>query len=515
MNYWIRNFLFVFFSSWFGLSFSQTVEKTPHPFPLNHTLIKQIKKQGRTLMSDRVGGYILRAEGLASDKKYDKAIDLLEYHYKKGSFTKSEKAQFAMYLGSFYKQDNKHEKSLFYLQKALDLKGMAYPQYLSTLYNLAQIHVEKESYDKALELLKLWFSINEKPFPQSYILLAHCHYAKDQLQLALKYVEKTIALVAKPKESWLSFAVAIYIKQKKYDKAQSHLERLVALYPSRAVHWRQLANIYLILDKIKHAFVTLDIANKMGHLKNKSDYMNLFSFYLEQSMPYQGAELLKQKIKQKLVPKEQKNLERLAEAFWIAREEKSALVYLKEASKTASRPEFFVNYGGRLLEREQWVNAEKIFRRALQTKKIKETLKNIQNYKKELALANRSKNDFSQYILPQSGNFKDGSDQKVNSTASNKKGKIQQTKGAIVGKNDKQNSKDKKLAVLKAPPINGLENIYLGIGIALYHQEKYTEALPYFKKSIEVNDTFISGYQWIDYTETAILEKRQKKEQLG
>jgi len=454
MNYWIKSFLFVFFSSWPVLSFSQAEEKTSHPFPLNHDLIKQIKRQGSTLISDRVGDYILRAEGLASDKKYDKAIDLLEYHYKKDTFTKSEKAQFAMYLGSFHKQDNKHEKSLFYLQTALDLKGLAYPQHLSTLYNLAQLQVEKENYDKALELLKLWFSINEKPFPQSYILLAHCYYAKNQIQLALKYVEKTIPLVAKPKESWLSFAAAIYIKQKKYEKARFYLEKLVALYPSRAVHWRQLAGIYLILDRTNHAFVTLDIANKMGHLKSKSDYMNLVSFYVEQGMPYQGAELLKQKIKQKVIPKKQKNLERLAEAFWISREEKSALVYFKEASKTASRPEFFINYGGRLLEREQWLDAEKVFRQALQTKKIQKTFKNIQNYKKELAFANQSKSDFKQYILSQTGNFKDDNGQKTDSTASNKKEEAQQTKGAIVKKDDQQSSKDKKPAITTAPPTN-------------------------------------------------------------
>ncbi len=511
MSYWIKICLPAL--SPFLLFVAQAMEKREaRPFPLNQPLIKQLKKQGRTLISDRVGAYILRAEGLAGNKKYDQAIELLEYHYSKSAGGVGEKAQFARHLGLLYKQKNNLGKSLFYLQKALGFKALAYPQHLSALYNTAQIHVEKESYDKALELLKLWFSINETPFPQSYILLSHCYYAKNQLRLALKYVEKTISLAEKPKESWLSFAAAIYIKQKRLKKAQPHLERLTALYPSQAIHWRQLANVYLHLNKANQAFVTLDIANKMGHLKSKSDYLNLFSFYVERGMPYQGAKLLQKKIQQNLIPKEQKSLERLAEAFWLAREEKSALAYLKEASQTARRPSFFIDYGGRLLAREQWAEAERAFQKALRSEPMRRVIKNIQNYKKELALAN-NKSALSLYAGLKAEPAKKRA---FGESAGGGYGKsdVAQTKNSSFGESAREdhgqlNSKTGRPA-LKAPPTNGLERVYLGLGAAAYHQKKYTEALSWFKKSVEADDTFLSGYQWIDYAETAILEEKQK-----
>ena len=53
----------------------------------------------------------------------------------------------------------------------------------------------------------------------------------------------------------------------------------------------------------------------------------------------------------------------MAEAFWLAREGKEALFYLKEASKKASKPIFFVKYGQRLLEKEQWKTAEQAFKK--------------------------------------------------------------------------------------------------------------------------------------------------------
>ncbi|MDE0092721.1 MAG: hypothetical protein OXN83_05510, partial [Oligoflexia bacterium] len=222
-------------------------------------------------------------------------------------------------------------------------------------------------------LLKLWFSINERPNPSAYILLAHCYYAKNNIKLALKYVETTLSLVTKPKESWLQFAVALYLKEKNYKKAQPYLERLVALYPSTASHWKQLAGVYLYLDKPQKAFITLDMAYKMGHLKNKTEYLNLISLYIEQGLPYQGAQLLQKKMIQKIVPSDQKNLELIAGAFYLAREGKQSLAYLKQASKTAQDSKFFLNYGQRLLEQEEWITAEQAFKKALQTKDIKNT----------------------------------------------------------------------------------------------------------------------------------------------
>ena len=299
-----KNFVF-FLLFLFGL-FCSSAENKDSIFHLNKVLIKQIKKQGVHLISDRVGTYILRAEGLMESKQYDQAIELLDYHYQRDTFTKAEKAQFTLHIGRIYKHKENNRKSLVYFQKALDLKALPYNQHLSALYNISQIHIEKERYDKALELLKIWFSINENPFPQSYILLAYCYYEQNQIPIALKYVEKTLSLVGKPKENWLQFAVAIYLKQKNYEKAQSSLERLVALYPSNPSHWKQLAGVYLYRDKNHYAFITLDMADKMGHLNRKSEYLNLSALYIQQGLPYQGALLLKQKISENVIPREQK-----------------------------------------------------------------------------------------------------------------------------------------------------------------------------------------------------------------
>lgn len=521
--------------------------KARRPFPLNKTLIQKIKKQGGALVSDRVGDYILRAEDLADRKKYKSAIEFLEYHYQRESFSKTEKAQFASRLGFLYHRNKNESQALSYLQKALDFKTLNYHEHLSVLYYMALIHTEKGRYKKALKLLQYWFSINENPNPSAYILLAHCYYNQNQLDKALKFVEMTISFVREPRESWLQFATAIHLKRKNFEKAQPYLEQLVALYPSRSSHWKQLAGVYLYLDETKKAFVTLDMANKMGHLKSKSDYLNLSSLYMDQGLPYQGAKLLKQKINQGVVPKDQKNLEILAEAFWMAREGKESLLYLEQASKTAEEPLFFVKYGQKLLDQEKWQSAEKAFRKALNTKQMNQTIKEIKDYKKNLALRNKKENDLrmsaffksqeekgqnnSSFFFNESQNVsKDSSANKAFGESSSSQKEESSTQNNFVDngsietqiKSDKlsseqltapstNNLESTNTEKLQPPPTNNLENIYLGLGIALYQQEKYKPALSYFKKSIEVNDTFLSGYQWIDYTETAILDQQKKQ----
>ena len=488
-------------------------DNSSRPVPLNKTLIKKLKKQGSFLISDTIGEYILRAEDLATNKKYDKAIELLEFHYNKAK--KTEKAYFAIQLAELYRQSKNNKKALEYFQRGLDSNDLNYNQYLSTLYYMAQIFIEKENYDKGLEFLEKWFSISEQANTSAYILLAHCYYAKKQLALALKYVEKTLSLTTQPKESWLEFAVAIYLKKANYKKARPYLERLTTLYPATPRHWRQLAGVYLHLKEIKKAFITLDLANKMGHLKSKQEYLNLISLYIEQGLPYQGAQLLQKKMNQSIIPSDQKNLELTAQAFYLARERKQSLNYLKQASKTASNSKFFLNYGQRLLGEEEWKTAEQIFKKALQTQDIKETIDQIENYKE--SLKNKNISTFNgNNIYPTELSIekqKNTQSKEITKISENIESNLKETasdyKTTDTEKNKKSNLEEKIEKQEKAPSTNYLEHIYLGIGIALYNQKKYEEALIYFKKSIEVKDTFLSGYQWIDYTETSLQEKKQ------
>lgn len=492
------SFFLLHLSSFAATNFkSQNNKLSPHqlyrPVPINRQLIQQVKRGGGTLISERAGGYIERASSLTENKKYDKAIELLEYHYNRvDQMSPLERASFAVHIAATYRQkpastENK-KKSLEYFQKALDFSALDYNSHLDALYQIAQIHIEDNETEKGFEVLKKWFSINENPQPQAYILLAGIYFAKMDLEESLKYVEQTLRLVPKPKENWLQFAAAIHLKRKSYKKARPYLERLTALFPDKAGHWKQLAGVYLLLNDNKKAFVTLDIAYKMGHLKRKTELLNLASLYVDQELPYQAGLLLEKSMEKDFITKEQKNLEFIAESFYLAREGGKSLKYLKQASQTAKDSKFFLKYGQRLLNEEQYQEAEAVFRKVLAKQDIQQSLQSIKIYKRSLVA---TKEDLAMM------------DSKITQAGLTDQKARQKQAGLIL-----ENSDGK---ILSPPPTNQLEKVYLYLGIALYNQKKPEKALNYFKKSIEIDDTFLNAYQWIDFAEARLLEIKQAR----
>ena len=474
------------------------------PVSLNYKLMKKLKKQGGILISKKVGDYILRAESLSENKRHDEAIELLEYHYnRKDQLSKLERAHLAFYLGTLFrqkdfKQKENKKKSLQYFQTALDLSALDYNKHLFVLYNTAQIYIEENRNDKGFQVLKDWFSVNENPHPSSYILLAGVYYNKKQLDNALKYLEHALSLVLKPEENWLQLVIAIHLKKKNYQKAKPYLEKLIAMYPNRASPWRQLAGVYLYLNEHKKAFVTLDMAYSMGYLKRKTGLLNLASLYIDQGLPYQSGRFLEENMKKNRIPRNQKNLELLAEAFYLSREGEKSLAYLKEASKKARSVKFFIKYGQRLLHEEKWKSAESVFKKALAFQEIKNTIKNIESYKRLLARQNQTSFESNSRRIPA----------RDESKKSSQKLSLSKNDTDLVLDKETIASSEEKLS-LKAPSTNNLEHIHLNLGIAFYNQKDYQSALNHFKRSIEIDDTFLSGYRWIDYTEASLVEQKQ------
>lgn len=401
--------------------------KSVLPFKDNKRL-KILKSRSSGLISQRVYKQLSRAYDLSSSKKYKQAIQTLVNYSGKSRLRKGERAELLRNIGLLYAQKGGNKQAENYLKQALNTKSLSYLLHLSVMYNLAQLSVSQENYAKTKKILEEWFSINDNPNPQGYVLLAICYSEAKQLDEALTLVDHAIKISSSPQESWLKFALSLYIRKQNYEKSQSLLERLVAQFPSQKQYWKQLSGVYLRLNQSKKALVTLELAEKMGYLKTKTDYLTLSGLYINEEIPLAGAKILDQKIKQKVIPAESKNLKLRAEAYWIARENKKAMKFFKQAVQLAQDEKIYVTYGNLLIQEEEWDEAESIFKKA-------ESFASSQ-IKKE------NKNSFAK--------------------------------------------------------------VYLGLGMALYHQEKYKKALDAFRRSFELNSDLSSAFHWIQYTETAL-----------
>ena len=396
----------------------------------NKSQIKKLKSRSSGLISQKIYKQLSRAYDLSSGKKYKQAAKALMDYSKKPHIRKGERAELFRNIGLMYAQAGNSKQAEVYLRKALNTKALSYQLHLSVLYNIAQLALSEGDYNKTYKILREWFSINENPNAQGYILLAIYYSEKNKVDSALKLVDKAIALSSSPQESWLKFALSLHIRKKNYKKSQSLLEKLVAQFPSQREYWKQLAGVYLRLEQGKKALITLELAHKMGYLKTETEYLTLSGLYVNEGISLEGAEILDQKIKQGVISKKQSHLKLRAEAYWMARENKKAMKFFKEAVQTAKDERIYITYGNLLIQEEAWGKAEKTFRKAL-----------------------------SFY------------------------------------------SSD-----LKGERAKDFLRVYLGLGMALFHQGKHKEALPHFKKAFNLNSESSSAFHWIQYTETALKE---------
>lgn len=565
-----KKFLFLFLL--FNAIFNNVAFAKPHP--INLKAIKKLKQQAPGLMSKSLYKFVERANDLASGKNYTEAIKILKQALKSSYIKKGEKAAIMRALGFIYAQKKDFEKSLDWLNKSLKTKKLSYELHLSTLYIIAQITSSQNKLYKAKRILEKLFSLSEKANPQAYILYAICLLEGKKEKQALNYVEKAIAITNKPREGWLRFASFLYLKNKDYKNAKNVLEILVAQFPQKKLYWKHLAGVYIHLNENKKALATLNLAYGMGYLTTENEHLNLARLLLSENLPFQAAQLLEQSFSNSKIKKNTKNKEFIADAYLEARELKLSLKKFSNIIKASKNIDVFIKYAFLLLREEQWKKAEQALKKALnlyaqkksQASTIKTSFLDSKDlYSKKTSNSIQQKNQSEKIVLNEnlqqknqniksknifsslkffkfkkaSSNFDNKTENRESSTSSLLTSFDQKNLTSFGQKNlsendSQQNSKFVVSKIHEAPKI-GLnlkrqkdknfnkdkkykeekDKIYLGLGIALFYQKKYKEALSHFQNSFKLNSKESDSFYWIQLTENMIKESKLAKNNIA
>jgi tetratricopeptide (TPR) repeat protein len=332
---------------------------------------QDLKNRRAALTSKGTHRRLSRAHGLMAKNKLGDAIEVLNRLMKSTAKRPHEKAQVMQALGFAYAQKENYKKAIQYLQGAIDLGSLPYNPTMSTLYTIAQVHVAQENYGVALKKINEWFALADKPSPDAYVLKATVFAQQKKSKQALELVTKAIDMTDKPKESWLSFAVAMNYQLERYPEAGRLLEKLAGLYPEKAKYWKQLAGVYLNLENNKKALATMELAHKGNYLEQGSEILNLVSLFIYGGIPLKGAKLLDKALKDGTVKKTQRNYEILGDAWAQAEEMDEALVAYAASAKLAKDGRIFAKQGRIYLEQENWKKADKYLTQGLAKGKIK------------------------------------------------------------------------------------------------------------------------------------------------
>lgn len=207
----------------------------------------------------------------------------------------------------------------------------------NTVKTLAQLYGQEENYKKAIELMIKWADYVSEIRPDEFYLFATLYYQVDDMQNAMLNINEAVKIQEAadkvPQESWYSLQRGLYFEREDYKNGVVVVEKLVRHYP-KASYWRQLSQIYAILNRDKDKLAALEATYLMGGLTEERDLIVLASYFLEAEVPYKAAKVLDRGInKDKSIEPTAKNLELLANSWRAAADYEKSLVEMEKAAQ--------------------------------------------------------------------------------------------------------------------------------------------------------------------------------------
>ncbi len=264
-----------------------------------------------------------------------------------------EKSQiYNMFAFVAYQLENYDEAVDFYKKVVAQSPEIPVGVELQSLMYIAQLSFQLEKYEQSIQYLERWKKLAAEtgnPIgPNIYQLTAVICYQDDRKKCAFDNIKKAVDMVEAKgnvaEESWYNLLRSMYIERENYKVATTILEKMIRHYPKKS-YWAQLGSMYGLLEKETDQLHAMDTAYLMGALNKEKQLVNLSYLYLAEEVPYRSASILEKGMKDKIIPKNEKNLETLAIAWQNAREPTKAIPVLEEASKNSSSG----NYYGQLV----------------------------------------------------------------------------------------------------------------------------------------------------------------------
>lgn len=287
-----------------------------------------------------------------------------------------EKVLLHQYMGYAYLGVEDYAKAIDSFNKMLALTpNMPLATEASTIRIVGQLYSQIDNPKKALETLLKWTEFADKLKPEDSYMFSTLYYQLEDNKNAQLNVNEAVknqeAAGKVPAESWYVLQRGLYFDKEDYKSGLVVLEKLVKHYP-KAQYWKQLSQVYRMLDRSNDALHALETCYLMGGLTTEKDIVNLAYSFLEAEVPYKAAKVLKKGIyTDKIVEPTAKNLKTLADSLRLAQNSKESLVEYERAAEKSTDGELIIGLAQAYLANDKYKEASKWGREALRAGKIK------------------------------------------------------------------------------------------------------------------------------------------------
>lgn len=287
-----------------------------------------------------------------------------------------EKVLLHQYMGYAYLGVEDYAKAIDSFNKMLALTpNMPLATEASTIRIVGQLYSQLDNPKKALDTLLKWTDYTDKIKPEDHYMFSTLYYQLEDNKNALLNINEAVknqeAAGKVPAESWYVLQRGLYFDKEDYKSGLVVLEKLIKHYP-KAQYWKQLSQVYRMLDRSNDALHALETCYLMGGLTTEKDVVNLAYSFLEAETPYKAAKVLRKGIyTDKVVEPTAKNLKTLADSLRLAQNAKESLVEYERAAEKSTDGELIIGLAQAYLANDKYKDASKWGRDALRKGGIK------------------------------------------------------------------------------------------------------------------------------------------------
>ena len=246
---------------------------------------------------------------------------------------------------------------------------------MSAVRALFQLYYAGEKYQKSIDYMNRWETLNNRPDTNVAFIKASAYYELEQFEKSLAQVkiveEYTVILEKTMKENWLYLYVVLYNELKDYDNVINVLERMVVEFPKKQ-YWMHLAGMYAEKEWEEKALSAYYAAYIQGMFAKENEVVMLSQRLLNAAVPIEAASILEKGFKSELIEENEKNIIILATAYTMAQEHSKAIDTWRRATKFAEDGEIHYRLAQALANEDRHKEAVVAYNEAIKVGELKD-----------------------------------------------------------------------------------------------------------------------------------------------
>lgn len=310
--------------------------------------------------------YLDRAQKALGEKDYAQAKEELdEMQERSKRFNDYELALMWQTYAHMYADQENMPGAAEALEKALEGETLPEGALIDAMYNLGQLQLATEKYDKAAATFTRWLELaGDKATPEARYVIGVSFAQAKQYEKASEQARLAVDATPNPQENWLQLLLSARFELGDMATVEQVLKELITRFPRKS-YWQQLAGIYAEKQADQKALAVMELMHRQGILDSRDELLRLAQMFLFHGVPTKATAVLTGGLDGGPLDRDEKTLELLASSYLYARETEDAKGVLAEAARKSDTGKLYLQLARQQLRDGQFDAAAASARRGI------------------------------------------------------------------------------------------------------------------------------------------------------